>query len=315
MVKKDNKKRPLRVDDLRKKQGKKLFLYILPVLIYVFIFSYMPLWGLGYAFVKYKPGLSLFDSEFVGFHNFTVLFSNAVIRKNVFQSLRNTLGIHFLGYLLMPLPMVFAIFLNELKCKPFKKVIQTVSTLPHFISWVIMFALASSFLSSSGIVNTFLMELGVVEKPINVLTTDKHVWITQVLLGEWKGLGWSAIVYFAAIAGIDQQLYEAAMIDGAGRMKRIWYITVPHLMPTFFVLFIMSIGNLLNTGVDQFFVFGNAMNKEFIETFDLYVYNLGIGSNQISYGVAVGLLKSIVALILFGSANMLSKKIRGYSIM
>lgn len=315
MVKKDNKKRPLRVDDLRKKQGKKLFLYILPVLIYVFIFSYMPLWGLGYAFVKYKPGLPLFDSEFVGFRNFTVLFSNAVIRKNVFQSLRNTLGIHFLGYLLMPLPMVFAIFLNELKCKPFKKVIQTVSTLPHFISWVIMFALASSFLSSSGIVNTFLMELGVVEKPINVLTTDKHVWITQVLLGEWKGLGWSAIVYFAAIAGIDQQLYEAAMIDGAGRMKRIWYITVPHLMPTFFVLFIMSIGNLLNTGVDQFFVFGNAMNKEFIETFDLYVYNLGIGSNQISYGVAVGLLKSIVALILFGSANMLSKKIRGYSIM
>lgn len=311
----NNKKTLLSMKDLRKKQGKKLFLYVLPGLIYVFIFSYMPLWGLGYAFVKYKPGMPLFDSEFVGFHNFTILFSNAVIRRNVFRSLTNTLGIHFLGYLLMPLPMVFAIFLNELKSKRFKKVIQTVSTLPHFISWVIMFALASSFLSSGGIVNTSLMELGVIEKPINVLTTDKHVWITQVLLGEWKGLGWAAIVYFAAIAGIDQELYEAAMIDGAGRMKRIWYITVPHLMPTFFVLFIMSIGNLLNTGVDQYFVFGNAMNKEFIETFDLYVYNLGIGSGQISYGVAVGLLKSIVALILFSSANMLSKKIRGYSIM
>ena len=311
----NNKKIPLSIKDLRKKQGKKLFLYVLPGLIYVFIFSYMPLWGLGYAFVKYKPGMPLFDSEFVGFHNFTVLFSNAVIRRNVFRSLTNTLGIHFLGYLLMPLPMVFAIFLNELKSKRFKKVIQTVSTLPHFISWVIMFALASSFLSSSGIVNTSLIELGVIEKPINVLTTDKHVWITQVLLGEWKGLGWAAIVYFAAIAGIDQELYEAAMIDGAGRMKRIWYITVPHLMPTFFVLFIMSIGNLLNTGVDQYFVFGNAMNKEFIETFDLYVYNLGIGSGQISYGVAVGLLKSVVALILFSSANVLSKKIRGYSIM
>ncbi len=311
----NNKKTLLSMKDLRKKQGKKLFLYVLPALIYIFIFSYMPLWGLGYAFVKYKPGMPLFDSEFVGFHNFTVLFSNAVIRRNVFRSLTNTLGIHFLGYLLMPLPMVFAIFLNELKSKRFKKVIQTVSTLPHFISWVIMFALASSFLSSSGIVNTSLIELGVIEKPINVLTTDKHVWITQVLLGEWKGLGWAAIVYFAAIAGIDQELYEAAMIDGAGRMKRIWYITVPHLMPTFFVLFIMSIGNLLNTGVDQYFVFGNAMNKEFIETFDLYVYNLGIGSGQISYGVAVGLLKSVVALILFSSANVLSKKIRGYSIM
>lgn len=313
-MRKDNEKEIISLGALRKKRGKKLFLFILPGLIYVFVFHYLPLWGWGYGFVNYKPGRDLLESEYVGLKNFTILFSNAVLRKNIFQSLKNTLGIQFLSYLCSPLPIVFAVFLNELKSNRFKKIAQTVSTLPHFISWVIMFALAHSLLSSNGLVNTYLLEWGIIDTPINVLTSDKHVWITQVALQQWKNLGWDAIVYFAAIAGIDQELYEAAMVDGAGRMKRIWHITVPHLIPTFFVLLIMNIGSVLSTGIDQYFVFGNALNKQFIETFDLYVYNLGIGGGKISYGVAVGMMKSAVALTLFSSANYLSKKVRGYGI-
>ncbi len=307
-------KSPPRIQTLREKNGKRVFLYAIPALIIVFLFHYFPLWGWSFAFVEYKPGKGLFESKFVGLHNFTVLFSNPVLRKNIFQSLKNTLGIHFLGYLFSPLPMVFAIFLSELTSRRFKKIVQTVSTLPHFISWVIMFALASSLLSTDGLINELLISWGWIEEPLNILTSDKHVWITQVLLQQWKNVGWNSIVYFAAIAGLDQELNEAAMIDGASRMQRIWHITVPHLIPTFFVLLIINTGKMLTTGIDQYFVFGNALNKEFIETFDLYIYNLGIGSGKISYGVAVSTMKSIVSLALFGTANFLSKKVRGTGI-
>ena len=193
------------------------------------------------------------------------------------------------------------------------KCVQTLTTLPHFISWVIMFSLMSSLFGSSGLVNALMQKFGA-EMTVNILTTDKHVWLIQALLYTWKNLGWNAIIYFAAITGLDQEVNEAAMIDGANRWQRIRYITIPLLMPTFFVLLIMSIGNFLNSGIDQFLAFSNALNKEYIEVLDLYVYNLGIGSGQISFSVAVGVMKSIIALILFGLANTASKKIRGTSV-
>lgn len=313
-MKMNKAQKPVTSRDLNRRKGFKIFLFVLPGLLYVLLFSYLPLWGWSFAFVEYIPGRKLLDSPFVGWDNFKILFGNQILRKNIFQSIKNTLGIHFLGYLFMPLPMFFAIFLNEMNSRRFRKLVQTVSTLPHFISWIIMYALASALISNSGIINTMLLEHGIIDTPINLLTTDKHVWLSQVLLQQWKNLGWSSIVYFAAIAGIDQQLYEAAMVDGAGRMKRIWYITVPHLIPTFFVLLIMATGKMMSTGIDQYFVFSNAMNKEFIETLDLYVFNLGIGGGKISYGVAVGIMKSAVALILFSSANYISKKVRGEGI-
>lgn len=297
----------------RKLISYKLLLYALPGIILVTVFSYLPIWGWSFAFFQYKPGRSVWDCNFVGLDNFKVLFQNAVMRKNLFRVLKNTFGIHFLGYVFTPLPMFFAIFLSEIRSKKFQKVIQTITTLPHFISWVIMFSLATSVLGANGLVNTMLQNAGL-DVTINVLNSDKHVWLTQVLFQQWKGLGWSAIVYFAAVAGIDQELYEAAMVDGAGRFRRIWHITVPLLIPTYFVLLIMSIGNFLNTGVDQFLTFGNALNKEHIETLDLYVYNLGIGNGQISFSVAVGLMKSLVALVLFSTANFVSKKVRGTSV-
>ena len=297
----------------KKWESYKLFLLALPVLIYIFVFKYMPLWGWSYAFFSYKPGLSLAQCDFVGLQNFQNLFGNAVMRDNLFRVLRNTFGIQILNYILMPVPMLFAIFLSEIKSKRFQKVVQTVTTLPHFISWVIMFSLASSIFGSSGLINSLIHDLGF-EATINILTTDDHVWLTQALLNLWKSMGWNAIVYFAAITGLDQQVYEAAEIDGANRWQKISKITIPLLMPTFFVLLVINIGNFLNSGIDQFLAFSNALNMSQIEVLDLYVYNLGIGSGQISFSVAVGIMKSVVAVILFASANFASKKIRGTSV-
>lgn len=292
----------------------KLFLYVLPALLIVFLFHYAPLWGWSFAFFQYKPGKALPDCDFVGLENFKVLFGNVVMRENLFRVLKNTFGIHLLGYLFTPLPMLFAILLNEVKGTKFKKLVQSCTTLPNFISWVILFSLATSLFGTNGLVNTVARGLGAGRQVVNILTTDKHVWLIQVLLQQWKSLGWSAIVYFASIAGLDQELYEAAMVDGAGRWKRIWHITIPQLIPTYFVLLIMSIGNFLNTGVDQYLAFGNALNKANIEVLDLYVYNLGVGNGQISFSVAVGIMKSMVAFALFFFANTFSKKIRGTSV-
>lgn len=292
----------------------KLFLYALPAIILVFVFNYLPLWGWSFAFFQYKPGKSLFDCNFVGLDNFTTLFGNVVMRRNLFRVLKNTFGIHLLGYLFSPLPLLFAVFLSEMHSKKFQKFVQSVTTLPNFIGWVIIYSLINSFFSTNGLVNNVLIELGIISEPFNMMTSGDHVWIRMVLLQQWKSLGWSAIVYFASIAGIDQEMYEAAMVDGANRMQRIRYISIPMLIPTYFVLLIMNIGNFLNTGVDQYLAFGNALNKEAIEVLDLYVYNLGIGSGQISFSVAVGIMKSVVALVLFGMANFASKKIRGTSV-
>lgn len=299
---------------IQSRKGKLLFLLALPVIAYVILFSYVPMWGLGYAFVKFRLGKPMLESTFVGLDNFRILFENPIIRKNVFQSVINTLGMAGLYYLLFPLPMIFAIMLSELKCAPFKKVVQTVSTLPHFVSWVVIFALVNALFSSTGLINSLLVDWGLIEKPLNILMTDEGVWIKQTILQQWQGLGWASIVYFSAIAGIDQEQYEAAAIDGAGRWARIRYITIPHLMPTFMVLLIMGIGRLLQTGVDQYLVFENAFNTDYITTIDLYVYHLGIGSGMVSYGVATGMLQSVVALILFFSANFISKKVRGSGI-
>lgn len=294
------------------RQNVKLFLYVLPGIIFVFIMAYLPLWGWSYAFVQYKPGRRLADCVFVGWQNFRDLFANPVMRNNILRVLRNTFGIQFLGYLFSPLPMLFAVLLSEVRNKKFVKAVQTVTTLPNFISWVIMFSLTSAIFGSNGFLNSVLQGFGL-EATGNILNSNKHVWLTQVLLQQWKNLGWNAIVYFAAIAGLDQVLYEAAMVDGAGKMQRIWHITLPQLIPTYFVLLIINIGNFLNSGVDQYLAFGNALNKEYIEVLDLYVYNIGIGNGQISYSVVVGVLKSLVALVLFTSANYASKKIRGTS--
>lgn len=298
----------------KKAEGYKLFLYVLPCIIFIFIFSYLPLKGWIHAFTNYRPGLPWDKIDFVGFKNFTILFENPIMRKKIAKVMVNTIGMGLLGIAFSPLPVIFAIFLNEMSSQKFKKAVQSLTTLPNFVSWVVMFSVVFFTLSNNGLVNNLLMNLGLIERPINFMASDEHVWLTMQGYGLWKGLGWSAIVYLAAIAGIDQEQYEAAAIDGAGRFAKIWYITVPGLFSTYFVLLIMGIGGFLNTGMEQFYIFQNPINKEAIEVLDLYVYNMGIGSGNIPLATAVGIMKSGVALVLLSAANMLSKKLRGSSV-
>jgi len=292
----------------------KIFLLALIPIIWIFMTHYAVLWGWSFAFYDYKAGKKLANCDFVGFKNFTTFLTNRAFRDNIVRVLRNTFGMYFTSLLFSPLPMLFAVFLNEIRSKKFQKVIQTVTTLPNFISWVIMYSLFLAVFGSSGAVNSLLQDVLGLDVTVNVINSSKHVWLIQTLIGEWKGLGWSAIIYFAAIAGVDQQMFEAAMVDGANRMQRIWYITLPQLVPTYFVLLIMGVGKVLNSNVEKLLLFGNSFNMEWIETLDLYVYKMGIGDGMFSYSIAIGILKSVVSIVLFSFANMLSKKVRGVSV-
>lgn len=295
--------------------GFRLWLLSLPFLILIFLFSYLPLYGWVYALFDYKPGRALLDCEFVGLENFTRMFADKYAFQDIVRVLKNTLGMSLIGIVTSGLPMIFAVFLAEIKNKPYRKAVQTLTTIPNFISWVLVYSVAYAMFSvNDGFVNRVLMELGIIDEGINFLASDDHVWLSMWLWGTWKGLGWSAIMYIAALTGIDQTQYEAASVDGAGRMQKILHITIPGLLPTYFVLLLLSIANLVNNGMEQYFVFQNAMNKEYIEVLDLYVYNQGMVGINYSYSTAVSILKSIVSVTLLFVANLSSKLTRGESI-
>lgn len=292
-----------------------LFLMALPFLALAFVFSYLPLYGWIYAFYDYRPGIPLSDSEFMGFEWFTSMVSNEIQRQEVIRVMRNTFAISSLNIATSVLPVIFAVFLTELRSAKFKKIVQTLTTLPNFISWVLVYSFAFMLFSvDNGFLNNFLMDLGWISQPLNLLASDNHTWLTMTLWQVWKGLGWGAIMYIAAITGIDQEIYEAARVDGAGRFRLMWHVTVPGLMPTFFVLLLLSIGNFINNGMEQYYVFQNPMNTNHIEVLDLYVYNIGMTSSNFGFATAVSLLKSLVSLFLLFIANRLSRAIRGESI-
>jgi putative aldouronate transport system permease protein len=301
----------------KQKAGFRLFLLTLPFLIVIFIFSYVPLFGWSYAFFDFKAGFKLFDTNFVGLKYFKIPFSNPILRADIFRVVRNTLAMSFLSLLTSVLPMAFAVFLAEIHSKKYRKTVQTLTTIPNFISWVLIYSVVWSLFSlNDGFINNVLVQIGAIadDSRINFLGNTDHVWLTMLGYQIWKGLGWNAIMYISAITSIDDEMYEAAAIDGAGRFSKMYYITIPGLLPTFFVLLMLSIGNLLNNGMEQYYVFQTAMNKDFIEVLDLYVYNQGIRGNNISYATAVGMLKSMISLVLLFVANRLSKTVRGESI-
>ena len=231
--------------------------------------------------------------------------------------MKNTLAMSGLGILTSWVPMAFAIFLSEIKNTHFRRIVQTFTTIPNFISWVLVYALALAIFSTDGFINTMINSMNPNDPTVstNYLMESGHMWLKMLAWGLWKGVGWSAIIYIAAISGIDQGLFEAATVDGAGRFARMWYITVPELIPTYCVLLLMSIANILSNGMDQYLVFSNAVNREQIQVLDLYVYNLGIGSGLIPLSTVVGMVKSIVSVILLFAANGVSKAIRGESIV
>ena len=289
----------------------KLLYYALPFMIIVLLFNYVPIFGWIYAFFDYIPGVKLNDSEFVGLEYFKLIFTDA----NVWRSLTNTFIFAILGILFSPLPMFFAILLNEVKNGPVRKIVQTFTTLPNFISWVIIFSLAFTLFSSDGLITTMLLKIGIGTDGQNLLGDGKAVYIFQSLLGLWKGLGWSSIIYLAAIAGIDQEQYEAARVDGAGYFRCAIHITMPAMIGTFVVLFILNIGNFLNTGYEQYLLFKNSMTADNIEVLDLYAYRIGLENMDYSYGVAISIIKSVVSVILVTFANLVAKKARGSAVV
>jgi len=298
---------------MNKTQRAGMLLLILPFVALVFVFNYLPLFGWSYAFVDYSPGVPLMEQHFVGFKYFRIIFEGG---NDFAIVMRNTLVMSLLGLLTSPLPMIFAIALAEVRGKWLSKWIQTVTAIPHFISWVLVYAIFFTFFSlEDGVVNKLLIDMGLIETGTNILGSDGYAWFFQLMVATWKGTGWGAIIYLAAIAGIDQELYQAADIDGAGRFQKIWYITVPSLMPTYFVLLLLAISGILSNGFEQYYVFQNPLNIDKLEVLDTYIYTLGIARAEYAFSTAIGVFKSIVSIVLLLSANWLSKAIRKQSII
>lgn len=281
---------------------------VLPGVIFLIIFAYLPMIGVVTAFIDYDPVKGYLGSEFVGLKYFEELFSDWAFP----MILKNTLGINLIGLAIsFPTTIIFALMLNEIRSPLFKKTVQTVSYLPHFVSWVIFGGIIIQLLSpgTDGVINNFLMKIGLIDQPINFLGEEKLFWPILICASLIKGLGWSAIVYIAAIAGINPEHYEAATIDGAGRLQRMWYITLPGIAGTIIIMLIFEISGILNSGMDALLVLQNDLNYYASETIDFYVYHVGIGNFRYSYATAIGLLKSIVGLILLLTANFASKKL------
>lgn len=294
-----------------------LFLMILPFLILVFIFSYLPLWGWRYAFFDYSAGDVLSMENWVGFKWFKAPFENAATRSDIIRVLKNTLAMSGLGILTSWCPMFFAIFLAEIRNTNVRRVIQTLTTIPNFISWVLVYAIAFCIFGTEGFISSLMVNNGFWDSGKNMLMGENFIWIKMLLWGMWKSLGWSAIMYIAAISGIDQELYEAATVDGAGRFQKMMHITLPELFPTYIVLLILSVSNILSNGMDQYLVFKNSTNKGPIEVLDLYVYQLTFGSGSsgnIPFSTVVSMFKSFVSVVLLFITNKISKWIRGTSI-
>lgn len=286
-------------------QQKYLIAMSLPFVIWVIIFAYMPLWGWTMAFQEYKPGIPFTEQEWVGFKHFIRLFEDPVF----YLALRNTIVMSLLGLTFgFTLPIILALLLNEINNLTFKKTVQTVSYLPHFVSWVVVASIVTEMLSMSGPINNVLLSLNILDKPKQFLIQPKSFWWIVTAADVWKELGWNSIIFLAAISSINPELYEAATVDGAGRFAQMRYITLPGIMPTVIVILIMNIGNLINIGFEKQLLLGNPLVKEYADVLDIYILDYGIGSGRYSLGTAAGMFKSLVSLILLTTANTISKK-------
>lgn len=285
----------------------------IPFFALVILFNYVPLLGWAIVFFDYFPGKSLLAHDPVGWKHFIRMATD----ETFLRALRNTLVLSFLGLVIAPAPMILALLLNEVKSLPFRKFVQTLSSFPNFISWIIVYYVFFSFFSvDDGLLNSMLLKLGWIGQPTDILANSSAAWVFQTLVGLWKGVGWGAIIYLAALSGIDQELYEAARVDGAGRLREAWHISLPGMMPTFVVLFVLGIGNLLSgAGFEQIFTFMNPMVKDHLEIIDTYVYFNGLQSLNFSYATAIGVARSIVSIALLVLANYVSRLATGRSIL
>ncbi len=287
------------------KRQKFLLIWSAIFVIYGIIFYYLPLGGWIMAFQNYKPKDGLFGSEFVGLDKFKFLFSDATFLKVI----RNTLGMGVLNLVCtFVMAIVFAILLNEIRSKFGKKTVQTISYLPHFLSWIIVTGILHDALSSNGIINELLVNLNIIDSPINFFANPSYFWPIVAFANVWKETGWNAIIYLSAITAIDPCLYEAASIDGGGRWAKIKYITLPGIRPTIMILLLMNVGNVLNAGFEVQYLLGNGLVKSVSDTIDIYVLTWGISQNDYSLGTAAGIFKSVVSIILIVIANQIAKR-------
>lgn len=283
-------------------------LMLLPGVILVFIFSYIPLYGLVIAFEKYNPGLG-FSSPWVGLENFKYVFS----QPNFIRTIWNTFYIaifKLIGGIVVPVAV--ALLLNEVLHDKLKRVFQTLVYIPNFLSWVIMAGILMDILATDGIVNRALGAMGI--DPVNFLGSPSVFPWTMIVSDIWKGFGFGTVVYLAALTGIDPGLYEAAMVDGAKRWKQTIYITIPLLMPTIILMGVLSLGNVLNAGFDQIYNLYSPVVYETGDIIDTYVYRLGLQQAQYSVGAAVGLFKSVISCVMVVLSYVLADKLAGYRI-
>ena len=289
------------------KRDWQLYLLLLFPIAMVVIFNYSAYPGLRMAFMDYKPAKGYDGSEWVGWGTFIKIFND----KDFTRALRNSI-IFNLGDLLVsfPMPIVLALILNELRYPRFKKVAQTILYLPHFLSWAIIGSVAlTMFRPSSGLVNIAMMNAGIIEEGIPFLNAPVPWAFTYLLIGVWQGMGWGTIMYLAAITGINGELYEAAMIDGAGRWKRMWHITLPGIKSTIVTLLIMNLGRVMGSNLERLSAFENTQVKEFQYQLAVYIYNKGLGNGKFSMATAVGLFQSLIGLILVLLSDKIAKKL------
>ncbi|GIP24354.1 MULTISPECIES: sugar ABC transporter permease [Paenibacillus] len=295
------------------KNQKYLYFMSIPFVLWVFVFQYLPLWGWTMAFQKYRPGVNFFDQKWVGLDHFRTLFQDG----HFYQVLRNTLAMSLMGLVAgFIIPVVFALLLNEVRIQVMKRFVQTVSYLPHFVSWVVAAGIVTKMLSTDGgVVNDILMGLHIIDRPIQFMAQGNWFWGIVTGADIWKETGWNAIIYLAAISGIGPELYEAARVDGASRLRQMWHITLPGIRSTIIVLLIMSIGHLLGTGFEKQFLLGNHMVIDYSEVLDLYALNYGLGMGRYSFGTAINIFNSVISLILLFAANGIFKRFTKESIM
>lgn len=298
----------------RMRRMKVLYFMLLPAVISTFIFNYLPLSGWYIAFSRYRTGKGIFEGEFIGFENFKTFFIESTDYAYVFV---NTLVINILSLLLViGLSFVFSLLLTELSSARYRKVIQAITFIPYFISWIIAYSLVYAMFSSySGVVNVVLTNLGILDHSLNILGDKTYAWGLIICLNIWNKMGYNSIIFLSAITSIPSDQYEAAAIDGANRWQKVWFITIPGLIPTLIMLMVINAGWLLNSNFEQFFMFSNPTNWERMEVFDMYIYKFGFQLLNYSYATAIGIVRTIISIALVTLVNWISRLTAGKSVI
>lgn len=307
---KENKSNTVKKDKIytwaRMKRQKELIFISIPYVLYIILFAYIPLWGWSMAFQDYKLNKVFSEQAWVGFKHFELLF----LDDRFLRVLRNTLAMSTINLILgFTTAIMLALLLNEIKTQLFKRSVQTISYLPHFLSWVIAAGIVSTVLGTSGIFNILLLKLQIIDEPILWLSMGKYFWGIVGASTVWKELGWNTIIYLGAMTAINPLLYEAAEVDGAGRFRKMWHITLPGIRPTIIILLILSVGRILEAGFEVQYLLGRGMTMDWAETIDLFVLNYGIKLGNYSLATAAGIFKSVISITLILTANNIAKRL------